>query len=85
MGPTIIAEITEDGTFSTFLEDSRFQGGSLAIDSDGNLYHTVFRTNKIYKITPDKEVTEIASGGPLNVTFGIALDENNNIYAANFF
>lgn len=83
-GPTIIAEIAEDGTVSTFLEDSKFQGGSFAIDSDGNLYHTVFKTNKIFKITPDKVVTEIASGGPLSVTFGIALDDDNNIYAANF-
>ncbi len=83
-GPTLISAIAPDGTVSTYINDNRFQGGSFTIDNEGNLYHTVFKTNKIFKITPDKEVTEIASGGPLRVTFGIAIDDDDNLYAANF-
>lgn len=83
-GPTILGAIGADGKLETYLLDSRFRGGSLAIDPQGNLYHTVFRSNKIFKISPEKEITEIASGEPLNVTYGVAVDENGNVYAANF-
>ena len=83
-GPNFLGSIDSGGALSTFLEDSRFQGGSLVADSEDNLYHTVFATNRIYKISPDKEVELLASGGPLNVPFGITLDDDGNVYAANF-
>ncbi len=80
----IIAQVDTQGVLSEYVSDARFSGGSLAIDEEGTLYHSVFSTNKVYKISTDKQIEEIASGGPLNVPFGLALDENKNVYVANF-
>ncbi len=81
---TAISQISPSGQLIEFINDPRFQGGSLAFGPDGNLYHSVYATDKIYKISPEKEITEIASGGTMDVPFGITVDDSNNVYVANF-
>ncbi len=81
---TEIASIDPQGNRTVFLSDGRFTGGDLVRADDGTLYHSVFGSNSVFKISPTKEVTLIASGGPLNVPFGIAMDDDANIYVANF-
>ncbi len=80
----IIARIAPDGSSTDYITDARFQGGSLVVDTDGTIYHSVFPSNSVYKISPDKEITRMASGGSLSVPFGITLDNDKNIYVANF-
>lgn len=79
-----LTSIAPDGSATEFLSDPKLQGGSLVIDDNGNIYHTVYSTNTVYKITPDKEITTLAVGGSLSVPFGITLDDNGNVYVANF-
>ena len=77
-------QISPDGERSNFLSNPGFRGGTLAIGSDGSIYHTSFANNRLYKITSDLEVSTIVDGLPLNVPFGVALDANDIIYVANF-
>ena len=79
-----IAKITPDGNMSSYVQDARFKGGSLVVDDDGTIYHSVFSSNAVFKISPDKEVQRLASGSSLNVPFGITLGPDKNIYVANF-
>lgn len=81
---TTINIINPQGEISEYMTDQAFQGGSLALDTDGTLYHSVYSTNTVYKISPQKELTTLASGSPLNVPFGITLDPDKNVYVANF-
>ncbi len=83
-GSSDITKIDPQGNAETYVSSDKFTGGSLAIDSDGALYHSVFTSGKIFRIDRDKTITEIASGLPLSVPFGITLDPDKNIYVANF-
>ncbi len=84
-----ISKITPAGEKTLFASGLDGPAG-LALDSDGNLYVNQFGANfsgtgaQITRITPDGESSIFASGGFLVDGIGIAIDEENTIYFANW-
>ncbi len=54
----------------------------VAIDANGNLYVSDFADHKILKLTKDGPVTLLTTTIENNAGFGIAVDANDNVYAA---
>lgn len=63
-----IMKINTDSTLETFVSNGGFRGLiGLTIDEEGNLYTSNWSNGNIYKITPEKEVSLLASiGGNVN-------------------
>lgn len=63
-----IMKISTDGSLETFVTNSGFNGLiGLTIDEDGNLYTSNWNNGNIYKVTPEKGVSLLASiGGNVN-------------------
>lgn len=54
-----------------------------AWDNDDMIY-TRFTGNTINRITPSGDITEVSSDAALNGPVGLAYDEDNNLYVANY-
>lgn len=63
-----IMKINTDGSLETFVTNSGFSGLiGLTIDEEGNLYTTSWNKGNVYKVTPEKEISLLASiGGNVN-------------------
>ena len=84
---------TADGTLS----NARFFGPTgLTFDKSGNLYVADFFNHRIRKITPSGIVSTLAgstagctnsteSAAQFNFPVGLAVDDNNNVYVADWF
>jgi len=84
---------TADGTLS----NARFFGPTgLTFDKSGNLYVADFFNHRIRKITPSGIVSTLAgstsgctngtgSAAQFNFPVGLAIDDNNNVYVADWF
>lgn len=63
-----IMKITTEGELETFVSSSSFSGLiGLTIDEDGNLYTTNWNRGEVFKISPEQDITLLATiGGNVN-------------------
>lgn len=80
VGSTVY-QVTEDGTVSIFASGMQGASGN-AFDSQGNLFQSSIRGNRISKITPDGRSTTFVTEG-LSSPVGIAIDAGDTLYVAN--
>ena len=80
---TTVYKVTTDGEVSVFAQAETMLGASgNAFDSQGNLYQSGLRSNRINKITPDGEVSVFATQGII-APVGLVFDNEDNLYVAN--
>lgn len=83
-----VSKISPSGEVSEFAEVYEGPAGIVS-DSKGNLYVAHYGTGSgtgdtVLKITPQGVVSVFSQGGALNAPVGIAIDEYDYVYTANF-
>lgn len=77
-----VNKIAPDGTVSVFNSTSRTS--DVAVDSANNVYVSRAGYNQILKIAPDGTASTFYSGSPLTSVIGLTIDDEQNLYAANW-
>ena len=91
-GPGKITKFdTKKSQFTEFILPSEGVGGGtvnpigLAIDKDGNIWYSQFRTSRLGKLNPiTSEITEYATGTLTSGTYQIISDKDGNIWTTQF-
>jgi sugar lactone lactonase YvrE len=83
-----VSKVTPDGQVEEFAQVLVGPSG-ITSDPAGNLYVSHYGVGNgdgdtVLKITPEGEVSTYATGGYLDAPIGTAIDENGNLYVANF-
>jgi len=82
-GANLIGKVDTEGNYSTFANVSTCPA-SIVINSLDELFVTTFFNNTIAKISPEGVVTTVVSDSKLNNPVGLTLDEDENLYVANW-
>ena len=82
-GDGTISRIDSDGISETYLSGFGGPGGpfGLTFDEEGNIYFVRHGTGQIYKSTPDKTVTTLATLTPFGPTY-IRVDPSTKLYVS---
>lgn len=88
----IVRVPVDDGTAGepeVYLQDDALVGcDGMTFDEEGSLYVAVNAANEVVRITPDREIETLASGGdldfPADVLFGPAENGSAPLYVCNF-
>lgn len=78
-----VSTINSSGQVSTFVSGMSSPVG-VVFDSEGNLYVANCGDNTVKKVTPEGEVSTLASGNLFACPNGITIDNDGNLYVANF-
>jgi len=79
-----VLKIEPNGSSSIFYQDTSVVTAGLAFDNAGNLFVANFIGASVVKITAEGVASPFALGNGLEGPWGLAADQDNNLYSANY-